>query len=194
MHEIYGDLFGYNVRGPQTICITTNGYVDRAGCNVMGKGTAGEAKRRWPGIERVLGRLIQEKGNHAHLLTKSEGHGIFLTLNWMDPKVQVPYNIVSFPTKRDFVHEAEDLTAHYRKAHEGHVEDLNLPGWMGKSDPKLIEQSAWELRHLVDQMGWQSIVIPCVGAGAGELNFEMDVKPLLEAPFDDDRFYIIRSR
>lgn len=195
MREIYGDLFGHNERGPQTICITTNGYVGRDGCNVMGRGTAGEAKRRWPGIEKVLGRLIQERGNHVHTLSKvGLTGGYFLELSWLTPSVPVPYNIVSFPTKPEIVNEASDLIAHYRKANEGHVEDLNLPGWMAKSSLDLISQSAWELRNLVDRMGWQSVVVPRPGCSAGERSWEGEVKPLLEEPFKDDRFFIISGR
>ena len=194
MKEIYGDLFGFNERGPACIAVTTNGFVNKGGCSIMGKGTAGEAKRRWPGIERMLGRLIQEKGNHVHLLTKSKEQGIFLEINWVGPAVQVPYHIVSFPTKPAVVNEASDLIAHYRKANEGHVEDLNLPGWMAKSNLELISQSAWELRALVDRMGWQSVVVPRPGCSAGERSWEGEVKPLLEEPFKDDRFFIITGR
>lgn len=193
MREIYGDLFGHNDKGPYAICITTNGYVDRAGCNVMGKGTAGEAKRRWPGIEKILGRRIQEKGNHVHLLTKADTTSPYLELNWLSPRVRLPYHIVSFPTKPGVVHDASDLITHYRKANEGHTEDLNLPGWMAKSNLELISQSAWELKALVDRMEWQSCVLPYVGAGAGELNFETQVKPLLVEALDD-RFYLISKR
>lgn len=194
MREIYGDLFAHNHNGPKAICITTNGYVGRDGCNVMGRGTAGEAKRRWPGIESLLGRLIQEKGNRVHQLTLENGSGIFLSLNWLNPKVEVPYHIVSFPTKPEVVNEAALLINQYRRAHEGHVEDLNLPGWMAKSDLDLIQQSAWELRNLVDRMRWESVVVPRPGCSAGERSWEGEVKPLLEEPFKDDRFFIVQMR
>jgi hypothetical protein len=189
MREIYGDLFGFNEKGPDCIAVTTNGFVDSAGRNVMGKGTAGEAKRRWPGIERILGRLIEKEGNHVHLLTNQD-KGIVVM---RDSGEHVPYHIVSFPTKPSVVHEASDLITHYRKANEGHTEDLNLPGWMAKSDLDLISQSAWELKELADRMGWQSMVIPRPGCANGQLSWDQ-VKPVLEEPFKDDRFFIITSR
>lgn len=190
MREIFGNLFDHNQNGPEVICVTTNGFVDRAGANVMGKGTAGEAKRRWPGIEKILGRLIQEKGNHVHLLTEKQGDILVLR----DSGRHMPYHVVSFPTKPEVVHEASDLITHYRKANEGHVEDLNLPGWMAKSSLELISQSAWELRDLAERMGWSSVVVPRPGCSAGERSWEGEVKPLLLEPFNDDRFFIITGR
>lgn len=194
MREIFGDLFGYNEKGPHAICITTNGYVDRGGCNVMGRGTAGEAKRRWPGIERLLGEKLRSYGNRVHQLTQASPEGITLPLGWMSPRVVVPYHIFSFPTKPEVVNDAELLISQYRRAHEGHVEDLNLPGWMAKSDLELIQESAWELRHLVEKQGIQSVVVPRPGCSAGERDWDTEVRPRLVEPFKDDRFFIITGR
>lgn len=45
------------------LCITTNGTVKANGECVMGRGCAAEAKARFNGIARVLGRHIQTSGN-----------------------------------------------------------------------------------------------------------------------------------
>ena len=47
--------------------------------------------------------------------------------------------------------------------------------------------STTELEHLVNLanvMGWQTILCPRFGCGAGELNWE-DVKPMIENILDD---------
>ena len=48
--------------------VTTNGFVTRAGNAVMGRGVALQAKRRFPGIERQLGKAITGGGNRVHML------------------------------------------------------------------------------------------------------------------------------
>lgn len=65
MLEVVGDLWAYpaDVR-----CITTNGYITKAGKCVMGKGCAKEAKDKFPGIDKELGLLIHLHGNVVHKL------------------------------------------------------------------------------------------------------------------------------
>ena len=58
-------------------------------------------------------------------------------------------------------------------------------------DLKLIEQSSRELRELVDQKGWEKVIVPRPGCGGGGLSWG-DVRPLL-APYFDERFRIIRA-
>lgn len=49
-------------------CITTNGDVRKDGAAVMGRGCALEAAAMFPAIRADLGYLINEHGNHVHLL------------------------------------------------------------------------------------------------------------------------------
>ena len=83
MRETIGDLFSFP---GQWVCIPTNGkFYDTTGFAIMGAGVALYAKNRYPGVDQVLGLLLQTKGNHVHLL------GI-----WGDKL------IFSFPTKENY--------------------------------------------------------------------------------------------
>jgi len=50
--------------------------------------------------------------------------------------------------------------------------------WWEKSDLKLIEQSAEELRALAETQGWRLVALPRVGTGNGQLRWA-EVKPIL---------------
>jgi hypothetical protein len=69
MRNIKGDLF-QAVGKASAICITTNGFVKANNTCVMGRGCALEAKKKWPGIDLMLGRLIQKNGNIVQGLGK----------------------------------------------------------------------------------------------------------------------------
>ncbi len=61
------------------IVIPTNGYVNKLGECVMGRGLALQAKSRYPKLALELGTLIEMNGNHCFLLR--------------------PYHLISFPVK-----------------------------------------------------------------------------------------------
>ena len=64
MQEVTGNLWDY--LGRAIIAITTNGYVTRDGRAVLGYGVARQAGELFPDLERRLGRVIREGGNHVH--------------------------------------------------------------------------------------------------------------------------------
>lgn len=61
--------------------------------------------------------------------------------------------------------------------------------WKDPSSLKLIEQSAFELIKLTNQYGWKLVFLPAPGVGLGGLDFNKEVKPMLEKIFDQ-RFVI----
>ena len=162
MRETTGDLFAHNSNGPEAICITTNGYVNAQGANTMGKGCAGEAKQRWPGIQVVVGSSIRREGNICQALTQEVAGHLVLPVRGPWEVIEVPYHVLMFPTKNH---------------------------WREPSDLKLIEGSARQLVDLAEQHGWRSVVLPRPGCGAGQLSWD-DVRPLL-SDILDDRFWAI---
>lgn len=65
MIETYGNLWTYPA---DFRVITTNGFVKKNGECVMGRGCAMEAKNKYPGLAKRLGKLITEDGNHLYVL------------------------------------------------------------------------------------------------------------------------------
>jgi len=169
LKEITGDLFDH-IGYVDAICITTNGFVKKDGCCVMGRGCAKEATVRYPMIEMILGDRIKNFGNVPHALEQDNN-------TW----------ICSFPVK--------PVSAVFNGANAvGHMKHRftpgeTIPGWACLADIKIIKQSALFLAGQVDRLMWEEVVIPRPGCGAGELAWE-DVKPVLERYFDD-RFSII---
>jgi len=180
MIEIEGDLF---LQQCDAICITTNGFVNSRGENVMGAGIAGHAKRRWPFLPGRLGRLIREYGHQVHNMT----HGMEFT-----PEQTPPYAIVSFPTKWCVITNLDDLLPRFQREYAGQGQ-LRLPGWMGKSDLELIRRSTLQLVRLTQMQGWEKVCLTRPGCGMGGLNWEEEVRPAI-ADLLNDRFYIINLR
>lgn len=70
--------------------ITTNGTVKANGRCVMGRGIAKQAKSRFPGLDKELGKLLMQRGNCVHPL------GLW---SLADGRI---YNIYSFPVKANW--------------------------------------------------------------------------------------------
>lgn len=63
--------------------------------------------------------------------------------------------------------------------------------WKDKSDLKLIEQSCIQLKQVVEKFKVEgNIYIPAPGCSNGGLNWEKDVKPVVEKHFTEDRYII----
>jgi hypothetical protein len=62
MKEGVGNLWNYYDRG-FSIVITTNGFVKKNGCGVMGRGCAKEAADLYPNLPLLLGTHIKKDGN-----------------------------------------------------------------------------------------------------------------------------------
>lgn len=66
MREISGDIWDFV--GRATICVTTNGSLTKDGRAVLGRGCARQAGEHFPDLATRLGCLLQQHGNHVHLL------------------------------------------------------------------------------------------------------------------------------
>ncbi len=183
MQETTGNLFD---QCAAAICITTNGFVKANGEAVMGRGCARMAQKLWPGIQGVLGKQLAADGPRVSCLTFETGNSEIVILG---QKGQVPYHIVAFPVKpRTGVANADctNVVSHMRqKMKPG---DL-VPGWMMLAEVELIQMSAKQLVALATEKGWDRVVIPRMGCGAGELNWS-EVRESV-ADILDNRFHII---
>ena len=139
MIEKVGDIWQTSC---EVIAITTNGIVGKNGL-IMGKGIAGDASWRYPGLSRRWGNYVLKYGNGVYSYRNSSGVTLF-----------------SLPTKHH---------------------------WRDKSDIKLITKSIKQL--VVETEDFYHIAIPRPGCSNGGLNWEIDVKPIIE-PLLDDRFII----
>lgn len=153
------------------LCVTTNGFVKKNGECVMGRGIAKQIATIYPGLPRLLGGIINTRGNMVHPLFDDRG-----TL------------IISFPVKPISVKiETESdkckLVAHMKdRIKVGEY----APGWAVQADIAIIKHSARQLSIMANTRNWQDIAIPRAGTGAGERRWA-DVKPVLDE-YLDDRF------
>ena len=92
MLESKGDLWTY--RADWRI-ITTNGFVKTNGEAVMGRGTAWQAKKRWPKFPYAFGCFLNDYGNHV-------GEFIF-----QDPYSADEVKIITMPTKHNWWDDAD---------------------------------------------------------------------------------------
>ena len=67
------------------VCVTTNGMTRYNGNAIMGKGIALEAKKRFPDLERRLGKQLRSMGNHTYHMGQYPN-----------------YDIATLPTKYDW--------------------------------------------------------------------------------------------
>lgn len=187
MQQLRGDLFNpdsYSLihegglvtptmfERPDAICITTNGFVKKNGEAVMGRGCAKRAAELMPGLPEALGNAISAQGNRTYV------HG--------------PYNgmqIVTFPVKAAFrIYDPFHVSVVRHMKSKFKTGD-RVPGWALVADPKIIKRSADQLVAEADAHGWESVVLPRPGCGAGELSWK-EIGPMLHSILDD-RFYAI---
>lgn len=144
------------------VCITTNGYVKSDGKAVMGRGVAKGALTLYSDIDAILGEKISWTGN---------------VVQYIRPR------ILAFPVKPAFgvaQRGMRNIVRHMRGCSSpGRV----MPGWAMKADTEIIKRSLYEL-YLHRQLEWvplhPPVYLPRPGCGAGELDWETEVKPLCE--------------
>jgi len=165
MKEKKADLFETIYEdGVDAICITTNGMYTTDGRAAMGGGCAGVCAKRWPETAFRLGKCLKNFSNNVPFVIGAlDKDG-----EYVEPSLKIIRDrkfktlIFSFPT----------------------IDNL-----MDGAKLNLIENSAKELKVLVDRFELKGIMVPRPGVGIGGLAWE-DVKPIL-APYMDDRFTIV---
>ena len=163
MNEAKGDLF---TKQGTAFVITTNGYFTHRGA-VMGRGCAKQLVDYFPDAPMQLKRALQEHGNHTQV--------------FMD--VGVP--VIAFPVKPQYVvYDGNNVVTH---AKHRYSLGQSVPGFHAKACPELIQRSAIELVELVNQTQGDkaNIVMPRPGCGAGELDWDSHIKPILSVILDD---------
>jgi hypothetical protein len=160
---------------PDAICISTNGYTRADGQNVMGRGLAAQAAKLFPKLPKLLGSAIQKAGNNVHCFDLC--------------RADFPFNLLAFPVKpaKDAFN-GQNIVAHMAGRY---LVGENIPGWACKAQLSIIKRSCKQLLTLVEGKKWETIVIPRVGCGAGELTWPT-VRPILDKLLDD-RFYCITA-
>lgn len=151
------------------LVITTNGFVKNNGDAVMGRGIAKQVADVLPQIPSLLGTLIKRNGNGVQRLINHNGMAL-----------------ISAPVKPAYViFDGTNVVEH--AAYRFRIGD-RVPGFWAKAIPERIVASCHELVNLANNTGWQTILCPRFGCGAGELNWE-DIEPLV-SPILDDRFIV----
>lgn len=140
------------------VCVTVNGYVKKNGEAVMGRGTAAQAAQRWQSLSRWTGRWIKANGNTVQLI--------------------VPLRLLTFPVKpAKGTSDGQNVVRHMRWRYpKGSV----VPGWAMKADLALIKRSLARLAQWQKFCDWERVYLPRPGCGAGELDWETQVRPLCE--------------
>ncbi|MEM3362594.1 MAG: hypothetical protein QXG16_04760 [Candidatus Anstonellaceae archaeon] len=163
------DIFSY-IGKADAICITTNGYINKQGLAVMGRGCAKESIKYWNDIQKILAQKIKENGNVVNFLLQEQG-------TW----------IISFPVKPTVIKNTDInlILPHLRKIY---ANKEYIPGFATYADLSIIENSAKQLKELADTMGFKKIVLPLPGCGAGGLK-PWKVLPILNKYFDE-RFIV----
>ena len=173
MLQIKGNMFDL-VSQYDAICITTNGFVTSRGKAVMGRGCAKRVSQLVPGIEYLLGDSLKADGNTVVPLCRYPSRS--------------NTTIVSFPVKG--IGEPATKTNVVSHARNRYKLGAMVPGFHLKADIVIIANSAMGLVDLTNEMGWSKVLIPRPGCGAGELDWDVDVEPILEHLLDS-RFTII---
>lgn len=153
------------------LCITTNGFVKKNGEAVMGRGCALEAAKQLPMLPKILGYHLITHGNQVHYLTYVNNVAV---VSFPVKPVEAPYV--------DGVHVVRHMVDKFK------IGDY-VPGWALHAESKIIGNSCLQLVKMADAYGWEKVVLPRPGCGAGELSWG-EVKPILEE-YLDDRFVVM---
>jgi len=142
----------------KTVCVTTNGYVTKNGCGVMGRGNAFAMKCIIPHLDNKLGKHLMNHGNVVGFIY---------------------HRVIAFPVKPESGTIEQALP---------HVRDIyfnrpKVPGFHCMADINIIKRSAEQLSMLMKQMKLYEVYLPVPGVGNGGLRKE-DVLNIIEPVFN----------
>lgn len=180
MIELNGNIFGYIKpdSDADAICIFTNGITNKYGQAMAGAGQAGAAANRWWNFRYKLGSHLLNNGNTVGLIGKID----FFTI-----KSESDYD--------EEIREATMLESYSH--HRGRICIISFPTkehFNKPSIPELIVKSANDLVKMSNELKFKKVILGRPGCGryTGRLNWETDVKPLIEKILDD-RFVILNN-
>ncbi len=165
MKEVPGNLWDY-VGIASHLFITTNLDVNARYEAVMGAGVAGQAKKNWPELPRILG--------------EQNVNGVNVPV-WL--KTVRDTELWSFPTKGDHTWTNLDVLPKYQHKFSA----SNAPGWARLSSIYLIETSTKHIANRIPNITLGVITWP--GCGNGGLNKDRVRGVLMEHL--DGRFTIV---
>ena len=172
MKYFYGDIIKEKLGTDCIICITTNGFIKKNGCAVMGRGIARQIfKFMRPQLNLMyeMGKLLKEVGNIVFPLCDYKGT-----------------NILTFPVKPKHAacleSNSSEIVPHLR--HKFKSGDF-VPGWACAADLDIIKKSAEELKEYLIQHNYKHpVYLPKPGCGAGDRSYS-DVKKIIEPILGD---------
>jgi len=163
---IKGDIWDH-YQNYQAICCTCNEITTKKYYPyehdelVMGAGIALSFKKKFPDLPRIWGdRLIR--------LEKRYGHKPLMMITHPGLLFNIEKNIEWKYGKHPY------LVYFKTKLH-----------WKDSTPKRLIDASMAELCDYIDLLGWNSVLLPCPGCQNGGLNWEKDVRPILEPYLND---------
>ncbi len=162
MKEAFGNMLHVDC---DALCVTTNGFVTSKGTAVMGRGIALSIARAIPDIHNTLGKLMLKNGNVTQIIMEYNN-----------------IQLIAFPVKPIYtVNQGNNIVSHVQNSY---AIGETVPGFHAKAELKIIKQSAEQLVKLTDAFGWNNVILPRPGCGAGELEWTV-VKPVLEKILND---------
>lgn len=177
MRVVKGDLWEFHEAGAWA-CIPVNIGYKKDGENVMGRGVAVQAAKRWPDVPKIWGGACKTLGSKVSAMPLFDGRRLIFfptkPLNVREPWAS--WRNMASP--RLIERSATTLASLVEAPCPGCSEDLGPVRCVGrKTDCRSIEGD---------------VVLPLVGCGNGKLK-EKDVLPILERVLVSDRFVLVRK-
>ena len=176
MLERRGDLWmlAHELKA-DAVAITTNGFVKDNGHAALVRGSSLQAAVKYPWFPEALGISLKMYGLRVQ--------------GFRNLQYNMPYTLVAFPIKPDYVTANDMSTNIIRKRRWNYETGVKAPGWAAIADIDLIVRSCGELMSLVDEKCWNVVLLVRPGCAKDELSWK-DVKNVIQ-PILDDRVIVV---